>query len=379
MKFTKTVVRGRQGWVLDNDNISLSLMAGGGHIAGLRLKGVDKNNPYWAPPWKSIEPWEYKAKDAKKYGIRLLSCISGHNICLGAFGDPSEEEEKCGLSCHYEAPVGRWSVIRKNVSSRRLNFEYGCKLPVAQMSLKRAVSMRSGSNVINIRETIENLARRDVPFTMCQHVTFGPPFVEPNVTIFDAPATKGHTFPVKFSSPQRLKIDAEFKWPYGPGVKAKGSARVNLRFMGKERYGDYSANLMDLKKEHAWFSAVNPRLGLMMAYVWRRADYPWLGIWEENCSRRESPWNGKTLTRGMEFANSPFPLGLRKSVDLGKFHGQRTYAWLPAREKITRDYSILVSRVSRDCRGIKNIIPGKGNFTLELMTSTRKIVRKTVA
>ena len=135
---------------------------------------------------------------------------------------------------------------------------------------------------------------------------------------------------------------------------------------------------MDLKNEQAWFSAVNPRLGLMIAYVWRRTDYPWLGIWEENRSRKESPWNGKTLARGMEFANTPFPLGLRKAVDLGSFQGQRAYAWLPARGKIVCNYSILALRVSPDCRGVKNILADDGKFEVELLASSRQTVHKQV-
>jgi hypothetical protein len=322
-----------------------------------------------------LEPWKYKQCDARQYGVKLLACIYGHNLCLSAFGDPSPGEEKCGLTCHYEAPVGRWSVIRKTINARSIYFEYGCLLPVAQMRVTRAVAMRRGSNVINIRETIQNLARRDVPFTICQHVTFGPPFVEPNVTVFDASATKGHTFPSKFGSPQRLKIDKDYQWPHGPGANGKN---VNLRFMGKGRSGDFHTNLMDLKKEHAWFSAVNPRLGLMVAYVWRRADYPWLGVWEESYSRKQSPWNGKTLARGMEFANTPFPFGLRKSVDLGTFQGERTYVWLPARGKIVHNYSILALRAGPDCRGVRNIVLKKEKFNVELLTNTRQTVKAVV-
>ncbi|MDO9542584.1 MAG: hypothetical protein Q7J98_09710, partial [Kiritimatiellia bacterium] len=131
-------------------------------------------------------------------------------------------------------------------------------------------------------------------------------------------------------------------------------------------------------KEQAWFSAVNPRLGLLVAYVWRRADYPWLGVWEENYSRKPPPWNGKTLARGMEFANTPFPFGLRKSVDLGKFQGQRAYAWLPARGKIIHNYSILALRVGQDCKGVANIMPGKQKFDVELLTSLRRTVKTAI-
>jgi len=382
MKIEATVKHNRRGWRPVNGNLSLFLMAGGGHIADLRLKSRDAVNPFWAPPWKSIEPWQYKKSDAGKYGAKLLAAIYGHNLCLSAFGDPSAEEAKCGLACHYEAPVGRWSAIRRTINARRVSFEYGCLLPVAQMRIARSVSMSAGSNVIHVRETIQNLARRDVPFTICQHVTFGPPFLEPDVTAFDASAVKGHTFPAKFGNPQRLKIDADYQWPAGPGADGhkvnRARSVVNLRFMGKGRNGDFHTNLMDLKNDHAWFSAVNPRLGLMMAYVWRRADYPWLGVWEENRARKESPWNGKTLTRGMEFANTPFPVGLRKAVDMGKFQGQRSYAWLPARGKIVHDYSILAAPAAPDCRGVGEITPGKDGFEVELLTGARHAVKTVV-
>lgn len=382
MKITKTVIRGRSGWVLDNNNLSLFLMAGGGHIADLRLKGVSAVNPFWTPPWKSIEPWEYKQRDAKRYGARLLACIYGHNLCLSAFGDPSPEEVKCGLTCHYEAPVARWAVVRKIVNRHSICFEYGCLLPVAQMRFVRTISMRADSNAINVRETIQNLARCDVPFTICQHVTFGPPFLEANVTAFDASATKGHTFPAKFGDPQRLKIDQDYHWPRGPGASGENvdhaSGVVNLRFMGKGKNSDFHTNLMDLKKEPAWFSAVNPRLGFMVAYVWRRADYPWLGVWEENYARKDPPWNGKSLARGMEFANTPFPVGLRRSVDIGKFQGQRAYAWLPARGKIVHNYSILATRIARDCAGVADIVPGKQKFDIELLTNSRRSLKTVV-
>lgn len=363
MRIISKAVHGRQGWELSNDKLSLFLMAGGGNIAGLQVQGCKALNPYWIPIWKSIEPGAYRARDAKRYGVRLLACIAGHNLCLGAFGDPSPEEAKAGLGCHGEAPVRRWRVIKRKVTARRIVFQYGCCLPIAQMRFVRTVILEAGSSIVRIREVVVNLARRDVPFTICQHVSFGPPFVEPEVTIFDMPATKGHSFPGPFSQRQRLKPDAAFSWPFGSGVKGK----VDLRFMGRLPYGDFAANLMDPQQEHAWFSVLNPKLGLMVAYVWQRVDFPWLGIWEENRARKMSPWNGKSLVRGMEFSNSPFPVGLRKAVDRGRFHGLPTYRWLPARGQAAYDYSILACPVEAACKGVAAITPAGKTFGVDLI------------
>ncbi|MDD5678272.1 MAG: hypothetical protein PHW60_09840 [Kiritimatiellae bacterium] len=354
---------GRQGWELSNDKLALFLMAGGGHIAGLRVKGRPSVNPYWIPIWKSIEPGAYRPEDARRYGGKLLACIAGHNLCLGAFGDPSPDEARYGLGCHGEAPVTRWRVLKRKVAARRLVFQYGCSLPIAQMRMVRTVTLEAGSAIVRIHEVVENLARRDVPFTMCQHVTFGPPFVEPGLTIFDASATKGHTFPGQFGRRQRMKPDTSFSWPCGPGVKGN----VDLRFVGQAPYSDFSANLMNPKQEHGWFSALNPRLGLMVAYVWRRADFPWLGIWEQNRERKAAPWNGKSLTRGMEFSNSPFPMGLRNAVDRGSFQGQPTYRWLAARVKVTYDYAIIACPVEAACKGVAAIAPQGKMFGVDLV------------
>lgn len=363
MQIVSKTMHGRQGWELKNGKLALFLMAGGGHIAGLQVQGRKTANPYWIPIWKSIEPGAYRPKDAKRYGNQLLAGLAGHNLCLGAFGDPSPEEAKAGLGCHGEAPVARWRVLKRKVTARRLVFQYGCVLPIAQMRFVRTVTLEAGSAIVRIHEVVMNLARRDVPFTMCQHVTFGPPFVEPSETIFDMSATKGHTFPGQFSQRQRLKQDADFNWPFGPGTKGK----VDLRLISQTPNSDFAANLMNPKQEHAWFSALNPRLGLMVAYVWRRADFPWLGIWEENRARKTSPWNGKSLTRGMEFSNTPFPVGLRKAVDRGRFQGQPTYRWLAAREQVAFDYAILACPVESSCKGIASIIPTGKTFGVDMV------------
>ena len=42
---------------------------------------------------------------------------------------------------------------------------------------------------------------------------------------------------------------------------------------------------MDPGKEDAFFVAYTPDFKLAFGYVWKRSDFPWMGIWEENRSR----------------------------------------------------------------------------------------------
>ena len=363
-----TRCRNRKGWELDNGVLKLVMLQGGGHFASITLKDFPHLNPYWVPTWKGIEPWQYKAGDAKRFNSKLLASICGHNLCLGWFGDPSPAEARIGLGGHGEAPVARWRLVRKAVTKKSVALVCECDLPAAMMRLKRTVRLVRGSYCVNVREEIINLACRDLPFTMCEHVTFGPPFLTKGVTLFDMSATKGHTYPGTFGKPQRLKPDTFFCWPKGPGVHGKP---VDLRMIGRDykHSSDYSAQLMDPSSGTAWFSAVNPKLGLLVAYVWNRSDFPWVGNWEENFARKDSPWRGRSLTRGMEFANTPFPEGLQPAVERGKFQGVPTFRWIPARGRLVMSYGIVMKRVDAACKGVEAILRKRDGLEFRFKTT----------
>ncbi|NLB55556.1 MAG: hypothetical protein GX811_07295 [Lentisphaerae bacterium] len=177
-------------------------------------------------------------------------------------------------------------------------------------------------------------------------------------------AIKSQTFPGEFGTKQRMKESAPFAWPEAPG---SDGVRVNIRTLGETPNSDFSTQLIKPTSKIGWFSALNPKLGVMVAYVWNRADYPWVGNWEENCGRESIPWRGKSLTRGMEFANSPFPIGLRASVDLGRFQNQRTYAWLPALGKVTTEYSILMRETDPKFVGVAEIRRKNGAIDIDFI------------
>lgn len=366
MKIRTTTHKGRKAWELDNDRIRFTMTQGGGHIAGIELKDVPGVNPLWQPVWRGMEPWEYKPRDEKRMSNRLLASILGHNLCLGWFGNPSADEQKAGMECHGEAGVSRWRLRGKKVTARSVSMTCSCELPAAGMSIVRAVSATRGCSVIHVREDVISRSRRDLPFTMAEHVTFGPPFLEKGVTMFDMSATKAHTYPIHFEDKPRLKTNTAFTWPDGPGLRGE---KVDMRQISKAcaKSSDFSAQLMDPRREDAWFSAVNPRLGLLVAYCWKRGDFPWTGNWEENYGRKAAPWNGKSLTRGMEFANTPFPMPLRDAAARGTMHGLPTFRWLPARGKLTFDYDILLAPVLSDVNGVLDIRHEGDKFTIELI------------
>ena len=108
-----SLFRGRRAAAIENDDLRVTVVEGGGHIAEVFHKAIGVS-PLWIPPWPSIEPGDYvRSKDAT-YGAsiesHLLAGIMGHNLCLDIFGGPSDEEYAAGLQPHGEASIATYEL-----------------------------------------------------------------------------------------------------------------------------------------------------------------------------------------------------------------------------------------------------------------------------
>ncbi len=326
---------GRRAAVLENDALRIVVLEGGGHIAAVidRASGV---NPLWVPPWPSIEPVAYGEAHAATYGsnteARLLASIMGHNVCLDIFGGPSDEEAAAGLPVHGEGPVATYRFDREDgVLAMR------AELPFSQLTFERTLDLRG--RTVHVRESIRNLAATDRPIGWTQHVTLGPPFLEPGRTEFRASAGRSAVFDAPFGNDDYLERGAVFDWPDAP--RASGGIADLQRYSDAPASSAYTSHLMSPDREDSFFVAWSPESQLAFGYVWRTADFPWMGIWEENHSRRTPPWNGRTMTRGMEFGVSPIAETRRAMIDRGRMFGVPTYRWVPARSTVSADYWIV--------------------------------------
>lgn len=338
-------IASRQQVHLEDDVLRLTVLPGGGHIAAAVLKETGVN-PLWDPPWETIDPSSYDRAAHPQFGegvdAPLLAGIAGHNLCFDLFGVPSPEEAAAGLGVHGEASSVDWVVTasRGSISMR-------AELPLARMSLERTVTLSPDGGRVAIEETATNRAGIDRPVGWTQHATLGPPFLDKRETLFEASATRSKVMEGEFApGADRFAAGAEFDWPVAP--LAAGGLDDMRRPARGDVSGAYTAHLMDPDLERAFFAAYNRRLETLFGYVWKRSDFPWLGIWEENHSRGHAPWNGRTLTRGMEFGMSPFPETRREAVDRGRLFGERTLGWIAARSSVRVEYSLFVARVRRE-------------------------------
>ena len=330
-----TLFRNRRARSIENEHVRITVLEGGGHIAEVLDKKTGVN-PLWIPPWPSIEPSAYTSAGDVVHGAsvesRLLASIMGHNLCLDIFGGPSDEEHAAGLEPHGEA-----SVATYDLSGTEAELRATAVLSESRLRVERRIELHG--RAVRVRESVENLSATDRPVGWTQHVTLGPPFLEHGATEFRASATRSKVLETVFGSADYLVPAAEFAWPHAPGTDG---TTVDLRvYTDRPRSGAFTTHLMNPGSATAFFAAFSPRARLAFGYVWRRPDFPWMGIWEENRSRAHAPWNGETVTRGMEFGVSPFPESRRQMIDRGSLFDTPTYRWIPARTRVEVEYWIV--------------------------------------
>ena len=334
-----TRYRDRRAACIENGALRVTVLREGGHIAEIfdRASGV---NPLWSPQWRSIEPSAYDPRTHAEFGAgadaKLLAGIMGHNLCLDIFGGPSDEEAAAGVSAHGDGSV---ALYEADASDGGLVMR--AHLPAAQLLVERRIALRD--RAVAIRETVSNLAAFDRPIAWTQHVTLGPPFLQKGATEFRLSATRSKVFEGAFGSDDYLQPAAEFEWPLAP---ARDGGQIDLqRFTAAPSSTAYTAHLMNPASSTAYFIAFSPAAKLAVGYIWKRADFPWLGIWEENFSRTHTPWNGRELTRGMEFGVSPFPESRRRMVERGPLFETPVFRWLPARASLDVEYCAVTRTV----------------------------------
>lgn len=334
-----SIYRNRQACQVENDTLRVTVLVEGGHVAEILHKPTGVN-PLWTPPWPSIEPSSYDPERHPEYGrdaeSKLLAGLMGHNVCLDLFGGPSEEEASAGMTVHGEA-----SLLPYEIRTNGPTLTQSLRLPQSQLRFVRRLTLTSSTSV-QFEEEVENLSAFDRPIAWTQHVTLGAPFVKPGVTQFRVPAKQSKVYESDFTGGKGyMAIGAEFEWP---NVPCPDGGTVDLQtYTDRPVSGAFSTHLMDPQRDEAFFLAWSPESRVLMGYAWKRSDFPWLGIWEENRCRTQPPWNGETVTRGMEFGVSPMPENRRRMIERGRLFDTPCYRWIPARRTLRVQYRAFVT------------------------------------
>ncbi len=308
-------------WTIENSDIRVTVVVCGGHIAELVLKNQQEVNPLWIPDRETIDSDRYNPSlHGATYGTgpeaRLMSGLLGHNLCFPFWGDPSEAEHKAGMTYHGETNIVRWEEVKSSDDSIVIT----ALLPESQLRFTRTIECQ-GQSVL-FENVAENLSTWDRPVAWCEHVTFGPPFLEPGVTRFEASVTRG------FRTGEDTR--ATLAWPQGQCAIA-----CDLSVFSRTPHSQLvNSFLVDPAQEFGRFTAYNPNCGLELEYVFRREEFPWLNVWENH--------DAQLLTRGMEFSNTPIHGTMKRLVQTPAIWGTPVYDWIDAKSTLTKRFKATI-------------------------------------
>jgi hypothetical protein len=357
--FTKTKWRSRPAYCLNNGVVQLTTLTGGGHIADFRLLDPTSSsvNALWEAPWPTMDPNSFRSSHIRKYGPtpvgKFLAGFTGHAVCVDYFGMPSEAEAAQGLALHGEAANSRWKLLELDPSSAGGQLSLGARLPAAGLRFRRELRLLRNESVVYVEEEVTNERALDHFFHWAQHVTLGLPLLHPEESVIALSGTRAMTWPHGYEGTSLVQDNQEFAWPDAPAING-GKIDLARPFL-RDGKGFVAAVLLDPQRELGFVAALNWRLGLLLGYCFRRSDFPWVAVWEENVARKDAPWDGKTRARGLEFSSTPMPVGKEETFARGSLFNTPTFRRIPAKSELRAPYFAFLSKVSTGWRSIRDI------------------------
>ena len=319
----------------------VTIAVAGGGIIEFRRTDNDINPLNWAIN-KELEPSES--------GQPFLR---GHFLCLDRWGAPSDAELERGMPFHGEAPRVNWTVSKaprgiENAVAARMS----CRLPLAGLAVRRTVELLKDQPVLRVTEEVTNTRGLGRVYNLVQHPSIAPPFLD-KTTVVDTNATLGYLHGrgipdsrVTASRWPRLtinarSIDLRHLLPADPDVS--GSDVSSFMFADNTRLG--------------WVTASNANAGLLLGYIWRTSDYPWLNIWRYRLE-------GRLMARGLEFGTTghhqPFGILVRR----GQILDRPLVAYIDAGECQSRTYLAFLLDIPKDYAGVGTVSLVDGRMTV---------------
>lgn len=317
------LIRGRKSAVLENETARVVADLRGGAIGGFQLKA------------NAINPLEWNVPKAGDTGIRGF----GHFLCLDRWGPPSDAEGARGMPYHGEAASVDWQLAEKPPAPAGVSVAaMTARLPKAGFAIRRTLRMSGKSAFFAVREDVTNENPLGRMYNAVQHPTIGGPFLD-ETTVVDCNGRRGFAQGGSLPNPE----EPSFYWPQA--LNQDGAA-VNLRHLKS----DPNPNVVSFQIEDSlgWITAATPGKGLLLGYVWRTTDYPWVSVWRD-------VRDGRPSARGLEFGTTglhqPFPILARKP----RIWDSPTFQYLDAGETASRAYAAFLVSIPADFEGVATV------------------------
>ena len=337
----KPVLGAEETVVLRGTAAQVSIATAGGGIVEFRLAD------------QQLNPLNWEISDDLEPRVPGQPFLRGHFLCLDRWGAPSDAEAARGVPYHGEAPRIAWQVTEApKLTSGTVTAAMRCTLPLAGMQVARKVRLLDSAACLVVAESVTNTAKLGRIYNMVQHPSIAPPFLDES-TVVDTNAREGFVQ----EGPIPESRDAASSWP----EMNIGGQITDLRRYRNDPGGstdhDVSSFVFDPADEYGWVTACNPGAGLMVGYLWKTQEYPWLNLWRYR-------YQGDVAARGLEFGTTGYHQPFGALVRIGRILDRPLFAYLDAGETVDRTYAAFLFKVPADYRGVGNVVYENGMLSV---------------
>ena len=316
---------------ITNDRLEATLSAQGGALVNLVLRADPESlSPLWNP-----------IRMARELGQPSRSRIGsmGHFVCVDGFGGTSQEERAAGLPGHGEAQMQTFEIRESGKNGKTGAITLHAHLPLVQENFTRTFRIVDGENVLYVESALESEVAFDRPISWAEHTTVGSPFLQSGVTLSSISGSRAQNRPYQGTgnpgSVRRLASGVNFTWPMAPALD--GNLTDLTAPPENAHYLDHATVLVDPALTLGWIATVNTAKHLVIGYVFKRDEYPWVQNWGNY------PENGK-FARGLELSTQPYDESRRLAVAKNGLFDAPTFRWLPAKSTIRSHFLLFYAR-----------------------------------
>lgn len=306
---------------LQNNLARVSVDLHGGGITEFSLNEKDAMNPL---------SFSF-SKEQMPANNRMGAVYQGHFICLPRWGEPTETQLQQGFSNHGQFANMYWTPGTKSEHSLHMHAQSNME----EMQVNRVIELSQDAAFFTVSESIINKSASGKNFNIVQHPTLAAPFLSGDLLI-GCNGTTGF---------QQFKPGGKtFTFP---NVK-HGDKSFNIHHPDSNINGVFTF-LVDPSCGTGWIAAYDPVSQILIGYVWNRADYPWIHIWQH-------VENNSIQYVGLEFGTAALhqPIETLNSVD-HKIFETPSFQYLNAGEACLKSYTCFLCRINDKVNEINNI------------------------
>ncbi len=330
---------GSDGLLLSNGEVELVVLPHGGAIASFLLTEDERRvNPMWNPVRMGRE------RGSKE----TFGPSRGHFLCVDGFGPVSAAERDAGLPEHGEANKLPWEVVRSTASSAT----FRVRLPLAQETLTRTLTMAPNEQVVLVESEIESEVAFDRVMLWAEHATIGAPFLSLGTTVVDQSAKRCRTKTYGDPGSSRFPQGRDFEWPK---LEGHGDLRRSPASPG---FYEHIGCLMDEGRDDAFLTAIATKENLLLGYLFPRADFPWVQHWMHYPEDGAYAW-------GLEFGTQPYDMTKAEILALSPMFGTPAFRWLPAKSRISTRFLMFAAKVPPGFDRVSDVRLENGKLIIE--------------